>query len=55
MRKIFAAALLLMVMMSPALAHAKRPAKPTHKNTPHTYTKHHAAKHPAASHPHHKS
>jgi hypothetical protein len=57
MKKLLAAALLLMVFAGPAFAHSKhhRPPKPLHKNAPHPYTKHNAAKHPAPIHPHRSS
>jgi hypothetical protein len=57
MKKILAAALLLMVFAGPAFARTRhhRPPKPLHQNAPHSYTKHHATKHPTAVHPHRKA
>jgi hypothetical protein len=57
MKKLLAAALLLMLFAGPAFARIRnhRPPKPLHKNAPHPYTKHNATKHPAPVHPHRAS
>jgi hypothetical protein len=52
MKKLYAAALLLVALTGMAYARTKHPAKPLHKNAPHTYTKHTAAKHPKTIHAH---
>jgi hypothetical protein len=54
MKKLALAALMLVVLASPALAFAKthRPPKPLHKNPPHPFTKHQPTKHPKTIHPH---